>query len=53
MLTVPSLLYEGYLVPVHRMVMENRQVDPSSIQASHRPISFMRIKYRTRANCLP
>ena len=27
--------------------------DPGSIQGSHRPISFMRIKYRTRANDLP
>ena len=32
------------------MVMENRPVDPGSIQGSHRPISFMRIKHRTRAN---
>ena len=35
---------------VHRMVMENRPVDPGSIQGSHRPISFIRIKHRTRAN---
>ena len=34
------------------MVMKNRPVDPGSIQGSHRPISFMRIKYRTRANDL-
>ena len=26
------------------MVMENRPVDPGSIQGSHRPISFIRIK---------
>ena len=32
------------------MVMENRPVDPGSIQGSHRPISFVRIKHRTRAN---
>ena len=32
------------------MVMENRPVDPGSIQGSHRPISFIRIKPRTRAN---
>ena len=32
------------------MVMENRPVDPGSIQGSHRPISFIRIKHRTRAN---
>ena len=39
---------EGYIVSVHRMVMENRPV--GSIQGSHRPISFIRIKHRTRAN---
>ena len=33
-----------------QMVMENRPVDPGSIQGSHRPISFIRIKRRTRAN---
>ena len=33
-----------------RMVMENRPVDPGSIQGSHRPISFIRIKHRTRAD---
>ena len=43
-------LREGYIVSVHRMVMENRPVDPGSIQGSHRPISFKRIKHRTRAN---
>ena len=33
------------------MVMENRPVDPGSIQGrSDRPISFIRIKHRTRAN---
>ena len=42
--------YEGYIVSVHRMVMENRPVDPGSIQGSHRPISFIRIKHRTRAD---
>ena len=26
------------------MVMENRPVDPGSIQGSHRPMSFIRIK---------
>ena len=46
---IPNL-YEGYIVSVHRMVMENRPVDPGSIQGSHRPISFIRIKHRTRAN---
>ena len=29
--------YEGYIVSVHRMVMENRPVE-----GSHRPISFIR-----------
>ena len=38
------------VVSVHRMVVENRPVDPGSIQGSHRPISFIRIKQRTRAN---
>ena len=32
------------------MVMENRPVDPGSIQRSHRPISFIRIKHGTRAD---
>ena len=35
---------------VHRTVMENRPVDPGSIQGSHRPVSFIRMKHRTRAN---
>ena len=51
-LNVTPTLYEGYIiiVSVHRMVMENRPVDPGSIQGSHRPtISFM-IKHRTRAD---
>ena len=46
---IPTLC-EGYIVSVHRMVMENRPVDPGSIQGSHRPISFIRRKYGTRAN---
>ena len=50
MLNIIPTLYEGYIVSVHRMVMENRPVDPGSIQGSHRPISFIRIKHRTRAN---
>ena len=32
------------------MVMENRPVDPGSIQGSHGPISFIRIKHRIRAD---
>ena len=43
-------LYESHIVSVHRMVMENRPVDPGSIQGSHRPVSFIRIKRRTRAD---
>ena len=43
-LNIIPTLYEGYIVSVHRMVMENRPVDPGSIQGSHRPISFIRIK---------
>ena len=46
---IPTL-YEGYIVSVHIMVMENRPVDLGSIQGSERPISFIRIKHRTRAN---
>ena len=49
-LNIIPTLYEGYTVSVHRMVMENRPVDPGSIQGSHRPTSFIRIKQRTRAN---
>ena len=49
-LNIIPTLYGGYIVSVHRMVMENRPVDPGSIQGSHRPISFIRIKRRTRAN---
>ena len=48
-LNIIPTLYEGYIVSVHRMVMENRPVDPGRIQGSHRPISFM-IKRRTRAD---
>ena len=48
MLNIIPTLYEGYMVSVHRMVMENRPVDPGSIQGSHRPISFIRIKQNTR-----
>ena len=52
-LNIIPTLYAGYTISVHRMVMENRPVDPGSIQGSHRPTSFMRIKYGTRANDLP
>ena len=38
------------IVSVHRMVMENRAVDPDSIQGSHRPISLISTKHRTRAD---
>ena len=47
-LNIIPTLYEGYIVSVHRMVMENRPVDPGSIQGSHRPISFIRIRQNTR-----
>ena len=50
-LPIDAVDYRNY-VSVHRMVMENRPVDPGSIQGSHRPIPFMRIKYGTRANDL-
>ena len=49
-LNVIPTLYEGYIVSVHRMVMENRPVNPGSIQGSHRPVSFIKIKHRTRAD---
>ena len=49
-LSVIPTLYEGHIVSVHRMVMENRPVDPGSIKGNHRPISFIRIKHKTRAN---
>ena len=49
-LNIIPTLYEGYIVSVHRMIMENRPVDPGSIQGSHRPISFIRIKHRIRAD---
>ena len=49
-LNIIPTLYEGYIVSVHRMVTENRPVDRGSIQGSHRPISFLTIKHRTRAN---
>ena len=46
---IPTL-YEGYIiVSVHTMVMENRPVDPGSIQGSHRPMSLM-MKHRRRAD---
>ena len=49
-LKIIPTLYEGYIISVHIMVMENRPVDPGSIHGSHRPMSFIRIKHRTRAN---
>ena len=46
-LNITPTLYEGcYIV---EWVLENRPVDPGSIQGSHRPISFM-IKHSTRAD---
>ena len=49
-LNIIPTLYEGCIVSVHRMVVENRPVDAGSIQGSHRPISFIGINHRTRAN---
>ena len=49
-LNIIPTLYEGYIVSVHRMVVENHPVHPGSIQGSHRSICFIRIKHRTRAN---
>ena len=42
-LNIIPTLYEGYVVSVHRMLMENRPVDPGSIQGSHLLSSFIRI----------
>ena len=42
MLAIIPTLYAGYIVSVHRMVMENRPVDPGSISGSHRPTVIMR-----------
>ena len=50
MLNVIPTPYEGYIVSVHRMVAESRPVGLGSIQGSHRPIPFIRIKHGTRAN---
>ena len=50
MLNIIPTLYAGYIVSMYIMVMENRPVDPDSIQGSHRPTSFIRMKHRTRAN---
>ena len=47
--TMPTLC-EGYTLSVHIIVMENRPVDPGSIQGSHPPISFLRVKHGTRAS---
>ena len=46
MLDIIPTLCEGYIVSVHRMVMENRAVDPGSIQRSHRPISIINTSYQ-------
>ena len=43
-LNIIPTLYEGYIVSVNRMVMENRPVDPGSIPGIHRPISLIMIK---------
>ena len=44
-LNIIPTLSEGYIVSVHRMVIENRPADPGSIQRSHRPISLL-IKHK-------
>ena len=43
--------YEGYIVSVHRTVMENRPVDPGSIQGSHRRTSFIRPLFMGAESC--
>ena len=47
---VNRFLEEGFMVMVHIMVVENRPVDPDSIQGIRRPVSFMSAKYGMRAN---
>ena len=47
-LNIIPALYEGYIVSVHRMVMENRPVDPGSIQGSHRPIYILHTQDNTQ-----
>ena len=49
---IPTLC-AGYIVSVRTMVIETRAIDPGGIQGSHPPISFMKIKYRTRADDFP
>ena len=49
-LDIIAFTTEEYYITWHRMVMENRPVDPGSIQGSHQPISFIRIIDRTRAD---
>ena len=52
-LNIIPTLYEGFMVSVHRMVMESRPIDPGSIQGSHRPISFMmNIKHARTILCV-
>ena len=51
-LDIIATLNEGYIASVHRMVVQNRPVDPRGIQGSHRPISFIRIKHRTARTIL-
>ena len=40
LLVIPTL-YEGDIVSVHRIVMENRPVDPGSIQGSKSPTTYI------------
>ena len=47
---IPAINYYLNIVSIHRMDVENRPVAPGSIQGSHRPVSFIRIKHGTRAN---
>ena len=40
-ITIPTLC-AGFIVSVHRIVMENHPADPDNIQGNRRPKSFMR-----------
>ena len=44
---------EGDLLVVVAALILHKAVDHGDTQGSHRPISFMMNKYRTRANGLP
>ena len=50
---IPFDIFDVYLCAVQHGVNLFTNVDPDNLQGSHRLMSFMRIKYITRANELP